>query len=48
MIEQLKKIPAEKLPPVGLYIELVNLTGRRNSWTCGKWLEYLTRSKNEN
>lgn len=48
MIEQLKKIPAEKLPPVGLYIRLVNLTGRRNSWTCGQWLEYLTRSKNEN
>jgi hypothetical protein len=41
MIEMLKNIPADKIPPTAIYSELVKLTGLRNDWTAGEWLEHM-------
>lgn len=41
MIEILKKLPADKMPPCAIYSELVKLTGLRNGWNCGQWIKYL-------
>lgn len=41
LIDKLKQYPAEKLPPVGLYFQLVTATELRNGWNCGEWLKYL-------
>lgn len=41
MIEALKKLPADKMPPCAIYSELVRLTGLRNTWNCGRWIKYL-------
>lgn len=41
LIEKLKQYPKEKLPPVGLYSQLVTATELRNDWNCGEWLKYL-------
>ena len=45
MIEALKKLPADKMPPCAIYSELVKLTGLRNGWTVKKWINYLRRLK---
>ena len=44
MIEALKRLPADKIPPSAICSELVKLTGLRNDWTTKKWINYL-RSK---
>lgn len=41
LIEMLKKLPSNKMPPSGIYCELVILTGIRRCWTCQEWLDYL-------
>ena len=41
LISELSRWPAEKLPPCGLYKKLLEFTGLRNSWTCGRWIIYL-------
>lgn len=41
LISKLKQYPADKLPPVGLYSQLVTATELRNAWNCGEWLKYL-------
>lgn len=41
IIETLKKLPPNKMPPSGIYCELVILTGFRRCWTCREWLNYL-------
>ena len=43
MINKLKTLPADKIPPCAIYSELVATTGLRNSWTAGEWLKYLTK-----
>ena len=43
MIDKLKTLPADRIPPCTIYSELVKLTGLRNSWTAGKWLKHLTK-----
>ena len=45
MIEALKKLPADKIPPCAIYSELVTLTGLRNGWTVKQWINYLRRLK---
>ncbi len=41
LIETLKKLPSNKMPPSLIYCELVALTGVRKCWTCYEWLIYL-------
>lgn len=41
MINKLKALPADKMPPAAIYSELVKLTGLRNDWTAGEWLEHM-------
>ena len=45
MIEALKKLPADKMPPCAIYSELVKFTGLRNGWTVKQWINYLRRLK---
>lgn len=45
MIEALKRLPADKIPPCAVYSELVKLTGLRNDWTAGEWLNYFKELK---
>lgn len=41
LINELRRWPAEKLPPCSIYSELVKLTGLHNGWNCGQWVKYL-------
>ena len=41
LLNELSRWPAEKLPPCGLYRELVEFAGLRNAWDCGQWIKYL-------
>lgn len=43
MLEKLRKLPADKMPPCAIYSELVALTGLRNGWTCKQWFDYLKK-----
>jgi hypothetical protein len=43
MLEKLKTLPADKIPPCAIYSELVKLTGLRNGWTCKQWIDYLKK-----
>lgn len=46
MVNVLKKYPKDRIPPTGLYIKLIEITGLRNCWTVGEWIEYLQGGKN--
>lgn len=43
MLEKLKTLPADKMPPCVIYSELVAATGLRNGWTCKQWIDYLKK-----
>jgi hypothetical protein len=43
MIETLKRLPADKIPPCAIYSELVAMTGLRNGWTIKQWINYLKK-----